>query len=351
MAEQESGLGSSEHYGDEMEVDSAVLGPLISPSPSTGTVSVSQQCTEGATSLQATSPTTLSWSRSQRLCLFNKKLSGSLAEQICSTMNCLKRYEVNEPIGCAMLLSSDGTPESPGDLTSVVTDMEAISRALEVGGWDIICKTSKLHSLTLREQLSDLGKEKQLRSLGRQTRDLEDYSVFMLYYTGHGTADGVVLNDGKLVHYQDIVNKVAEVPCLSEKPKLFLFDSCRKKKTDQYERASFVTPKNLHYTRDFENTRRRDQQNSHRSYPPSHTMVCFSAAEDRPSFQDKVEGSFYTLALSHALGQFGKEWSFQEIITQVNGGTKEVARSYNAEQTPNFQSNLEKLLVLNSEWS
>lgn len=345
MVEQESGLGSSEHCGDEMEIDSA-------PCPFTGTMSAAQQCTEGATGLQATSPTTLSRNSSQLLCLYDKKFLHlpkrlSLPEQVRSTMNCLQRYEVNEPIGCALLLSSDGTPESPGDLSSVGNDVDVISRALEKGGWDIICRTSKLCSQKLWEQLSALGKENQLRYLGQQTRDLEDYSVFMLYYTGHGTVDGVVLNDGKLVHYRDIVTKVAEVPCLSQKPKLFVFDSCRKRKMDQFARVSFVAPKN--YAGDLENTHHQEPQNSHRVYPPPHTMICFSAAEDRPSFQDRMEGSFYTLALSHALGQFGSKWSFHEIITQVNGGTQEVALSCDEVQNPIFQSNLEKLLVLNSE--
>ena len=354
MAEEESGFGSSEGYGDEMEVDSAIT--AASPNPYLAcTTSVAQQCTEGAEA-EGTSPMPTLLNRTNyRLCVYDNNLQRhfhqpkrlSLSEHVSSTMNCLKRYEVSEPIGCALLLSSDGTPGFPNDLTSVEKDVDTIAKALQMGGWDVICQTSKLRSGTLLEYLTALGKENQLRYLGLQMRDLMDYSVFMLYYTGHGTAEGVVLNDGVLVPYQEIVTKVADIPCFSKKPKLFLFDSCRKKKMDQTELAGFVAPKN-HFSKDLQLHHER-LQNSIQSYPPSHTVICFSAAEGRPSFQDTVEGSFYTLALSHALKQFSSKLSFHEIITQVNGGTCEIASAYNKDQNPIFKSNLEKLLVLNSE--
>ena len=347
MAEAESGFGSLGYYGDEMDVDSAVPAapvPAAGSSPYLPTVSA-QQCTEDMedTSPRPTvGPTML---RNYRLCMFDRNnVPPSLSEQVRSTMNCLKRYEVSDPIGCAILLSSDGTPASPNDLTSVEKDVDTIAGALRMGGWDVICRVSKLRSGTLREHLTALRKG---RYLGLQMRDLEEYSVFMLYYTGHGKAEGVVLNDGVLVPYQEIVTKVGEVPCLSQKPKLFVFDSCRKKKMNQNHRADFVASKNL-FSNDLE-IHHKQLQNSFQSYPPSHTVICFSAAEGRPSFQDKIEGSFYTLALSHALRQFGSDFSFHEIITQVNGGTHQVARVYGEDQTPIFKSNLEKLLVLDSK--
>ena len=82
------------------------------------------------------------------------------------------------------------------------------------------------------------------------------------------------------------------------------------------------------------------------SYPPPHTMICFSAAEGRASYMTTYEGSFYTLALSHALRQFGQHLTVAEIITQVNGGTTEVASCYGQFQHPIFMTNLEKQLVL-----
>ena len=305
--------------------------------------SVAQKCTEGAEG----SPILLDRT-CYRLCIdknnfqrhFHQPERLSLSEHV-SSMNCLKRYEISEPIGCAMLLSNDGTPASPNDLPSVGKDVGAVAGAVQNGGWDVVCRASKLHSGTLLDYLSALGKEDQLRYLGLQMRDLAEYSVFMLYYTGHGIAEGVVLNDGVLVPYQEIVTKVAEVPCLSQKPKLFVFDSCRKKNKSH----GFVASKNL-FSRDLEIHHERLKN---QSYPPSHTVICFSAAEGRPSFQSKIEGSFYTLALSHVLEKFGSELSFHEIITQVNGRTREMAMQNNKDQIPIFKSNLEKLLVLNSE--
>lgn len=338
--EEDSGLGSSEplgFHGDEMEVDPAPSDP--------------HECSEDSSSLHGVSPTTPN-SHSYSLCLFDGRnfsqpKTVSLADQVQSTMNCLKRYDVNQPIGCALLLGSDGTPGSPHDLTSVGNDLDTIGRTLEEGGWDILYRDSELHSRTLQEQLSAPGKEDRSRHFGQRRRDLAEYSVFMLYYSGHGTAEGVVLTDGKLFCYKDIITKIADVPSLRQKPKIFIFDSCRKKKIGPYQPGAFVTSKT--FSGDIEDNHWQDLQNSHQSYPPPHTVICFSAAEGRPSFLDKVEGSFYTLALSHALRQFGSEWSFHEIITQVNGGTQEVARSCNAIQNPIFKSNLEKLLVLNSE--
>lgn len=352
MEECESGLGA-EYHGDEldggeMEVDGAGSAADTSPYPPTMSA---QECTEGTEDTPfsfrpVTSRPTMP-NRNIRLCIYDRNFfqpRSSLSERVRSTMNCLKQYEVREPIGCAVLLSSDG---SQNDLTSVEGDVGTIAVALQMGGWDVICRASKLDSGTLWNYLSALGKEKQLRYLGLQTRDLAEYSVFMLYYTGHGTEEGVVLNDGGLFHYRDIVTKVAEVPCLSQKPKLFIFDSCRKKNTSPNE-FGLVTSKNHFFSWDLEIHHKRLEK-FYLSYPPSHTMICFSAAEGRPSFQDTVEGSFYTLALSHALKQFGSELSFHEIITQVNGGTNAIASAYGKEQKPIFKSNLEKLLVLNSE--
>lgn len=343
MSTPESGLGSLEplDFSIEMEVDPA-------PARAAGGMSVAFQCSEDSSSLHGTSPTTPNRHRMRNLCLFDRRNFVGLKDEIQSTMNCMRRYDVRKPIGCAMLLGSDGTPGAPNDLTAVGDDLRTIGQALEDGGWDILYKDSKLCSRTLREQLFALGKEGQLRHLGQQTRDLEEYSVFMLYYSGHGTAEGVVLSDGELFRYKDIVKKIAEVPCLSNKPKIFVFDSCRKEKVEHSTQGTLITAKDHTYSRALADNQFQNQS-SHDTYPPPHTVICFSAAEGQPSFQDKVEGSFYTLVLSHSLRQFGSEWSFHEIVTQVNGGTQEIARGHDKNQKPIFKSNLEKLLVLNSE--
>jgi hypothetical protein len=348
----ESGFISGEHYGDEMEVDIAVSAPTTAPA-----VPVVEQCTDDVTNTTSRGRCNAT---SYHLALYDRTLFTphphlthhvdcslsrlSLSEQVSSTMNCLKRYEISDPIGCAVLLSSNGTPDSPGDLTSVCRDVTVITETLAREGWDIISAKSELDSKTLRNLLSTIGKN----YLEQQARRLEDYSVFMLYYTGHGTAEGVVLNDGILVPYRDIVTEVGEVQSLSRKPKLFVFDSCRKRKMNPNAQTGYIAPKDLTFHQDLDRYYQEARQLDH-SYPPSHTVICFSAAEGKPSFQDQVEGSFYTLALSHAMGQFGRELSFHEIVTQVNGGTQEMTSACGAIQNPIFMSNLEKMLVLNSE--
>lgn len=338
MAGYDSGLSSlepPEFHGDAMEVEPAPATelPIANSRP--------WECTEGSAHLHDTSPVTPNSHKNYSLCLYNSKhiKKQSLADQVQSTMSCMQRYDVSEPIGCVLLLGTDGTPESPHDLTSVGNDLDTIGRTLKDGGWDILYRDSELSGRTLQDVLE--------YQLGRWSQRLAECSVFMLYYTGHGTAEGIVLNDSELFCYTRIVTKIAEIPCLRQKPKIFIFDSCRKKHTGGDNPGTYITSKT--YSQGIKDNHLQYQRNSHDPYPPPHTVICFSASEGQPSFLDKVEGSFYTLALAHALRQFGSEWSFQEIITQVNGGTQEVARFSSVVQNPIFMSNLEKLLVLNSE--
>lgn len=342
----DSAIGSLEppDYDEEMEVDHASTAMAVGINYSSRRVTDTGQCTDHATPPPGV--LTLPSRHSYCLSMYDKTILSDFVER---RMSVLKRYEVNQPIGCAMLLSSDGTLSTPSDLSSVGSDMEAMDRTLKDGGWDIICKAKRLESTTLLAYLSALGKETQLRPpLGQQRRELSDYSVFLLYYTGHGTAEGVFLNDDKLLHYRDIVATVSEVPCLFEKPKIFIFDSCRMKKavTNAAQDVSVATESCSSMAANDVATQ--EDRNSHKPYPPPHTVVCFAAAEDQYSFMDRKEGSFYTLALSHALRQFGSDLSFQEIITQVNGGTHEVACCRQKIQTPIFMSTLEKQLVFDT---
>lgn len=337
MAEQESGFISSElpGYGDEMEVDHVDHVPTFE----------SMQCTESPSDIKYTlatmRPTT-------RLGLFDKTfMSLSVDKNLAkptSLLECvsssLKIYRVREPIGCAMLLGSDCA-----DLPSVRKDVDIINSALEEGGWDIICKNYELKHRTLVDLLGNLKKEHQLKNLGRQKRDLDDYSIFMLYYSGHGNAEGVVLTDGRLLSYNKIVTQVSEVPCLYNKPKIFIFDSCREHGKTAHLPSTHAKPKN-HFHEDISKVH--EEQRSSSSYPPPHTLICFSAAEGSGSYMGDT-GSYYTLVLSHALRQFGRDHSFLEVITQVNGGTRLVAQEQEKIQNPIFRSNLEMQLVLNCE--
>ena len=214
--------------------------------------------------------------------------------------------------------------------------MQTMYNALKDREWDILRVGNSLEKNTFLSHLDEL----------QQDERLLEYSVFLLYYTGHGIAQGVVLNDGGMVSYSQIVTTVSDIPCLKEKPKIFIFDSCRS--ISVTSQGGLVTRKNQ-FRRDIEDAFDMDRRNfGSMPYPPPHTLLCFSAAEGTSSLMDTVEGSFYTLALSHAFKQFGHYLSFPEIITQVNGGTKEIVESLKEEydQHPIFMSTLEKQLVL-----
>ncbi len=146
----------------------------------------------------------------------------------------------------------------------------------------------------------------------------------------------MVLNDNHLVKYSEIVKTVSADPHLKNKPKIFIFDSSR----THEEGGTYYTQIEEMYNQESE---------FDDSYPPPHTMICFSAAEGRASYMAKLEGSLYTLTLSHALRQFSQHFTVAEIITQVNGGTREVAKCYGQQQHPIFMSNLEKQLVLSGK--
>ena len=333
MAEQESGFISSElpGYGDEMEVD------LVEHTPPFG----SMQCTESQSDLKYA----LSTMRpTARLSLYDKSFEAhnnpskptSLLESVSSS---LKVYEVKEPIGCAVVLGRDCN-----DLPSVRKDVDIINGLLSEGGWDVIYKNCELKHRTLVNLLEDLEKG---NHLGRQERDLDEYSMFMLYYSGHGNAEGVVLNDNQLFSYKEIVTQVSKVPCLHKRPKIFIFDSCREHGKTGHQPNTHAKQKNP-FHEDISMVHEQ-QSSSIYGYPPPHTLICFSAAEGRGSYMGN-EGSYYTLVLSHALRQFGRNHSFLEVITQVNGGTRLVAEEQQKTQNPIFRSNLEMQLVLNCEW-
>ena len=277
-------------------------------------------------------------SKFSRLSLYNRNISRSFEAEF----NSVKSYKVKEPIGYALLLYSNQTTESKSELDSVQVDIANMSDVLTRKRWMVTCAPYPLDKPSLMyelHKLNDLAMETELYGEPR----LGDYSLFLLYYTGHGNAEGVVLNDGQLVPYAEIVTRVSSIDCLRDKPKIFIFDSCQEKQAMSLHFGNFTTK---HPT--LESVYQQNKE-LFKPYPPAHTLLCFSACEGLTSLMDKNEGSYYTLALSHALRQFGDRLSLPEIITQVNGGTKAVvsSSSHGRElQQPMFKSTLEKQLVL-----
>ena len=249
----------------------------------------------------------------------------------------LRSYNVNEPMGCAMLFSSSRTTAPNSELPAVTSDMTEISQSLAEAGWDLICRSYDSESGYMCSRLDSLNINPVIDRKNNQWHEVKDYSIFLFYYTGHGEANGVVLNDGLLVKYSTIVKKVASHSAFKDKPKIFVFDSCR-----------VIGAEGRPYYQDIKEVHNEETKHDE-SYPPPHTMICFSATEGCASFMTHYGGSFYTLSLSHALRQFGQYLTVTEIFTQVNGGTREVASCYGHQQHPVVISNLDKQLVLNGK--
>jgi len=264
----------------------------------------------------------------------------------------IRKYEIKEPIGFAVLLGNDRNPlEDP--LRCVHNDLELMRRSLKTcpGRWEVFSPCSKEGSCDVILKPAEL--ESIIEKLTSDPSHLKRYSCFLCYYSGHGVSSGVVLCDGTVVTYKSIVESLC-IPDLQDKPKLFFFDSCRfDSDNDNYEEdiedksgIPFYKCIDLQYQK---------QRNKGEGYPPQNTAICFSAANGMPCWGYNEAGSIYTLQLSHALPQLCQVLSFCEIMTQLNGKTVNISRAYvNKEpriQQPVWYSTLNQLLILSRKYS
>ena len=270
----------------------------------------------------------------------------------------IRKYEIKEPIGFALLLGNDRTPpEDP--VRCVHHDLELMRRSLKTcpGGWKVFSPCSKEGSDNVI--LSSAELESIIRKLTSDPSCLKHYSCFLCYYSGHGVSSGVVLHDKTVVTYKSIVEELC-IPDLQDKPKLFVFDSCRfysdndncedlKDDIEDIEDKSgipFYECIDLQYQK---------ERNKGEGYPPQNTAICFSAADGMPCWGYNEAGSIYTLQLSHALPQLCQVLSFCEIMTQLNGMTVNISQAYVNKkpriQQPVWYSTLNQLLILSRKYS
>ena len=273
----------------------------------------------------------------------------------------IRKYEIKEPIGFAILLGSDrnGTEEPT---TCVRHDLTLMARSLKAcpGKWKISspCIKEGSHDVILtRDRLHEI-----IEDLKNSPTQFAPYSCFLFYYSGHGISSGVVLCDGKVVSYKSIVESLC-IQALKDKPKIFVFDSCRHDSDiENYEEAGGLSkdegiegksgiPFHKHIDLKFQEVKKEE------GYPPENTGIYFSAADGMPGFGYEGIGSIYTLQLSHALPQFCQALSFCEIMTQVNGMTVRISQlrlnddkeKNQRVQQPVCYSTLNKLLILSGK--
>ena len=242
-------------------------------------------------------------------------------------------YNIESPAGFALLLGNDRlTNSSDSTRLPVKKDLELMQDVLKDYGWHV----SSPFAYDPHMKEGDCNS-----FIQTLVGNLDAYSCFMFYYSGHGTAKGLLLSDGSCEAYADIVSSVSKMESLRGKPKIFIFDSCR---------IPSSHPKNFKFFKEI-SKQHSDYESQSRNYPPPDTLICFSANEGMESFSHDDYGSFYTEQLARRLRHFGEHLTLTEIITLTNDGVIKTAHKNQEQQQPVIYSTLNKLLVLNSKFS
>ena len=231
-------------------------------------------------------------------------------------------YDVKEPVGYGLLVGCRGLSSENPLSDAVFKDVQTMDRALKrTGKWETKCLDSEnLTRIDLYEALNNV----------LLVNELEKYSVFLFYFSGHGNQYGVLFDDNRTAAYDKIVRRISELEVLKNKPKVLVFDTCRNRTTD----VDGKIPRGI-------------QPN----VLPPHFLLCFSTM--CWSLMDRSEGSFYTLALAHSLRTFGQRYMLYEVVTNAARISREyvkmVLKDQKADQLPMFLSSLDKLLVLSGK--
>ena len=242
----------------------------------------------------------------------------------------LRYYDISHPVGFALLTGNDRLPrDQVEDFLPVEKDMKLMSDVLGDHGWYFTTPNLPLSCLSSREWDDCLEQV--------YATCLDSYSSFLFYYSGHGNSKGVLLSDGSCKPYKDIVTTISSINSLDHKPKIFIFDCCRLHK----EHSSWNFFKDLTKI-----------HNEHEAinYPPSDTIICYSANEGMRSFSHDDHGSFYTQELSRKLNLFMDRLSFQELVTLAHGWVNQLAQQYNKTQQAVMYCALNSLLVFSGKF-
>ncbi len=233
-------------------------------------------------------------------------------------------YDIGRPPGYAVLLGNDREYPADPDLLPVMKDLGLMNDVLHSCGWKV-SPIAGHPDMTLKQ--FDAMFNPILFS------DFDQYSCFMFYYTGHGNSKGLLLSDGCCKPYVDIVRRVSLIDSLVGKPKIFIFDSCRSEKEKS------------HHWNFFKGITKAHAENVSVNYPPSDTLICYSANEGMKGFSHDDNGSFYTMNLATKLRQFWNTLTFTEIVTLVHGWTVQLAQQWGKEQQPVVYNALNRLLM------
>lgn len=238
--------------------------------------------------------------------------------------NYIMRYYINQPIGYALLLGSSRYSSSI-PLRCVEKDLQSMEEVLQEGGWDV--------DKPCGSHMEKGGYEETMQML--REKDLKRYSCFMVYYSGHGGPEGMLLQpDCDLVPFKDVVDMVMRLDDLDRKPKILIFDCCRGN-DDCSDEGLGGTQSNF----------RTLGENFAATY--NDMIICFACSNNRASLSAHEDGSIFTQHFAKKLQLFGKNLSFVDLLSQAKGDTFNVARKmFQMSQQPVSYSGLNAQLLL-----
>ena len=210
----------------------------------------------------------------------------------------IMRYLITPPLGYALLLGSSRYSTREGRLKCVETDLAVVQAVLRDGGWQV----DSPYGCNAEKQ----GCEEKIRELGQA--NLEQYSCFLFYFSGHGSHEGMLFQpDGGVIPYKHVVDSVLALEDLRGKPKILIFDCCRTDcgSTDcSSSENKAVKSLGEHFAAKYHDT-----------------IVCFACTANTTSMALGDDGSIFTRNFASKLDQFGKVMSFVELLTQAMGET------------------------------
>lgn len=270
----------------------------------------------------------------------------------------IEEYPVKEPVGVALLFGSDSSPVS-GDgaddeerLKSVKIDLIRMENSLSHCGFKVMnpCLDRASPRVTLLHEMISNTIQK-LRS----DPDLNKYSCFLFYFTGHGISRGILLSEDHAIPaaekgvlpFSTIVQTISNILATHSKPKIFIFDCCR---TDHdyrsLENAEVKSGSERDYQADTEHTL--NSQKEPEVYPPADSLLCFAAVDTQPSWGDKY-GSFYTFHLATILRKYHKRASICDIVNDARAKLS-ACPTCSSYIHPIMESTLNGRLILNREF-
>ena len=249
----------------------------------------------------------------------------------------IKRYPIKGPtIGLAILVGCGSARPEPLNLADIEAcvkrDVEAMKRALESCSFNVHYR----YDPNIRN----------VDSLIEEIPNLETYSVFLFYYSGHGSQRGIELSCG-IVEYNDIVKGIGHIRALKGKPKVVIFDCCQNRRPS---RLSSLDNSNTTAEANGENTSCAFKAIGP---PPADTIICYAASPSKRAY-GSPEGSIYSMHLANAIHHAGRTLSFTEIVVQVHGETLQSSRAVDVKyklQEPLYYCKLNRQLVFAADAS